>query len=241
MDARGVTAVSAAERRLGASGWLLAGALVLLAAMYVRALAFTPPEAAQGLAQKIFYIHVPSAWAAFLAFIVVSACSVGYLFLRDPRLDTFAASSAEVGVVFTTGVLLTGPIWAKPIWGAWWTWDARLTSTLFLWFIFFGYLVLRSAVGEPERRAVYSSVLGILGAPLVVFIHVSVKLFRTLHPQPVVLKPEGPTLPGAMLFTLLFGVGVFTVLYAALVMRRYALARLDDARARVQAEADHAA
>lgn len=210
---------------------LLVAALVLLAGVYVRALAFTPTERVQGLAQKIFYIHVPSAWAAFLAFFVVSACSIGYLVLKDQRLDLIAAASAEVGVVFTTGVLLTGPIWGKPIWGAWWTWDARLTSTLFLWFIFFGYLVLRSAVREPGQRARYSSVIGILGAPLVVFIHMSVTLFRTTHPQPVVLKPQGPSLPGEMLTTLLMSVAVFTFFYVVLVSRRYALARAEQARA----------
>jgi heme exporter protein C len=222
------------------SGTLLWISLALLAAVYVRALAFTPMEAVQGLAQKIFYIHVPSAWAAFLAFIVVSACSIGYLVLKDQRLDRIAAASAEVGVVFMSGVLLTGPIWAKPIWGAWWTWDARLTSTLFSWFIFFGYLVLRSAVREPGQRARYSAVIGILGAPLVVFIHVSVTLFRTTHPQPVVLKPQGPTLPGEMLLTLLFAVAVFTLFYIALVARRYALLR-DVAAAQALAEGDHAA
>lgn len=220
----------------GKSGVWLVVALVLLAGVYVRALAFTPTERVQGLAQKIFYIHPPSAWAAFLAFIVVSACSVGYLVLKDQRLDLLAASSAEVGVVFMTGVLLTGPIWGKPIWGAWWTWDARLTSTLFAWFVFFGYLVLRSAIREPGQRARYSSVIGILGAPLVVFIHVSVSLFRTTHPQPVVLKPDGPTLPGGMLATLLFSVAVFTYFYIVLVSRRYALARADQARALAEGE-----
>lgn len=220
--------------------WLVL-CLVLLAVVYVRALFFTPTEAAQGLAQKIFYLHVPSAWAGFIAFTVMTVCSLGYLTLRDPRLDLFAASSAEIGVVFFTGVLLTGPIWGKPIWGVWWTWDARLTSSLFTWFIFFGYLVLRSAIHEPGRRARFSAVLGILGAPLVGFIHLSVKLFRTTHPQPVVLKPEGPTLPPEMLVTLLFSFGVFTLFYVALVTRRYALARLQDEKDRRLSEADHAA
>jgi len=215
-------------------------ALLLIAGVYVRALAFTPTEAAQGLAQKIFYLHAPSAWSAFVAFCVVTVCSIGYLFLKDMRLDMFAASSAEVGVVFTSAVLISGPIWGKPIWGAWWTWDARLTSTLFLWFIFFGYLVLRSAVREPGQRARYSAVLGILGAPLVAFIHVSVKLFRTTHPQPVVLKPEGPTLPSQMLTTLLLSFAAFTFFYVVLVTRRYALMRAEDARARL-AEGDDAA
>jgi len=127
-------------------------------------------------------------------------------------------------------------MWGKPIWGTWWTWDARLTSTLFLWFIYFGYLVLRSAVHEPALRARVCAVLGILGALLVPFIHVSVYMFRTLHPQPVVLKPEGPTLPGAMLITLLSSFAVVTFLFASLVWQRYAQAVLEDARAADLAE-----
>jgi heme exporter protein C len=210
--------------------------LVLVAAVYVRALAFTPEEANQGLAQKIFYVHAPSAWVAFLAFGIVGVCSALYLFLKDPRLDLFAASSAEVGTVFTTVVLVTGPIWGRTIWGAWWTWDARLTLTLFLYFIYLAYLVLRGAVEEPGRRARYSAVLGILGALLVPFIHVSVYLFRTLHPLPVVLKPGKPTLPSAMLTTLLLSFAVFTLFFFALLARRYAWARLLDARAHSEAE-----
>ena len=213
-------------------------ALALLAGVYVRAIAFTPPDAIQGPAQKIFYIHAPSAWVAFLAFLAVGVCSVLYLAIREPRLDRLAASCAEVGIVFISGVLLTGPIWGKVIWGAWWTWDARLTSTLFLWFIFFGYLVLRSAVVEPGQRARFSAVLGILGALLVPFIHVSVVWFRTLHPQPVVLKPEGPSLPGSMLATLLTSFAVFTLFFVALVWQRYAQAELADAKAAARAEAD---
>ena len=231
-----MTPIEKAERTLRRSSAFMALGLLLMAAVYVRALALSPVEATQGAAQKIFYIHVPSAWVAFLAFGLVGVCSALYLFLKDPRLDRFAASAAEVGVVFTTVVLVTGPIWAKPIWGAWWTWDARLTSTLFLWFIYFGYLVLRRAVEEPGRRARYSAVLGILGSLLVPFIHVSVLLFRTLHPKPVVLNSGGPTLPGAMLATLLFSLGVFTIFFFSLVAHRYAQATLIDTRA----EADDA-
>ena len=227
-----------AERSLRRSAVLMLVALAALAGIYVRAIAFTPPDAIQGPAQKIFYIHAPSAWVALLSFVIVGVCSVLYLVLREQRIDRLAACCAEVGVVFITGVLLTGPIWGKTIWGAWWTWDARLTSTLFIWFIFFGYLVLRSAVHEPGQRARFSAVLGILGALLVPFIHVSVVWFRTLHPQPVVLKPEGPTLPGSMLATLLSSFVVFTVLFAALVWQRYAQAELADAAAHARAEAD---
>jgi len=230
--------LAAAERALRRSAALMLVALALLAGVFVRALAFTPPDAIQGPAQKIFYVHAPSAWVALLSFVIVGVCSVLYLALREQRIDRLAASCAEVGVVFITGALVTGPIWGKTIWGAWWTWDARLTSTLFIWFIFFGYLVMRSAVHEPGQRARFSAVLGILGALLVPFIHVSVVWFRTLHPQPVVLKPEGPTLPGSMLATLLASFFVFTLLFVALVWQRYAQAEVADARAARQAEAD---
>jgi len=233
-----MTAIPSYERKLRRSGWWMAAALVLVAGVYVRALAFTPEEATQGLAQKIFYVHAPSAWVAFLAFGVVGVCSLVYLFVKDPRLDLLAASSAEVGTVFTTVVLVTGPIWGKVIWGTWWSWDARLTLTLFLWFIYLAYLVLRTAVEEPGRRARYSAVLGILGALLVPFIHVSVYLFRTLHPMPVVLRPGKPELPGTMLVTTLVSFVVFTCFYFALLARRYAWARLVDARA--QSEGEHA-
>ncbi len=233
-----MTAIDVAQRSVRRSGAFALGSLALMAAVYVRALAFTPPEATQGQAQKIFYIHAPSAWVAFLAFGIVGICSILYLALKEPRLDRLAASAAEVGVVFTTGVLITGPIWARPIWGWWWTWDARLTSTLFLWFIYFGYLVLRGAVQEPGQRARFAAVLGILGALLVPFIHVTVYLFRTLHPMPVVLNVNGPQLPPAMLTTLLFSFSAFTLFFATLLWQRYAQATLTEARAAAQAEAD---
>ena len=203
--------------------WLAAAGLAV-AAVYVRVIWFTPPEATQGLAQKIYYLHLPAALNAYIAFAVVAVTSVVYLWLRDPRADRVAESSAEVGLLFTTVVLTTGPIWGKPIWGTWWTWDARLTLTLFLWFIYAGYLVLRGAVNEPEMRARYSAVLGILGALLIPFIHMSVYLFRTLHPMPIVLKPERPSLPSEMLRTLLFSFAAFVLVYVALLRARYGLA-----------------
>jgi heme exporter protein C len=216
---------------------LSAVALLGLAAVYVLALAFTPIEARQGLAQKIFYVHVPAAWSALLAFSLVGLASALYLWLHDPRLDRFAAASAEVGVAFSAVMLTTGPIWAKPIWGTWWTWDARLTLTLFLFFLFVGYLALRAAVHDPAERARFSAVVGILGMLLVPFIHLSVYLFRTLHPQPIVLKPSAPSLPPEMLRTLLISTVVFTLLYLGLVTIRYGLALADEARE----EARHAA
>ena len=218
-------------RRLVRHGWALTLlALAAAAGVYLLALAFTPLEVRQGAAQKIFYIHVPAAWAAMMAFSLVGLVSILYLWLKDPRLDRFAASSAEVGVVFSLVMLTTGPIWGKPIWGTWWTWDARLTLTLFLFFLFAGYLALRAALHDPAERARFSAVVGIMGLLLVPFVHLSVYLFRTLHPQPVVLKPSAPSLPGEMLRTLLVSVAVFTLLYVGLVTLRYGLALVEELR-----------
>jgi len=210
----------------------LAG-LLLLGGVYVRALAFTPVERFQGPAQKIFYLHVPAAVTTELAVILVGLAGVFFLFLKDPRLDRFAEASAEVGTVFAAIVLTTGPIWGKPIWGTWWTWDARLTSTLFLFFLLISYHVLRGAVTDAGLRARYGAVLGICAVVLVGFIHLSVYLFPTLHPQPIVLRPGKPGLPPEMLVTLLMSFGVFLVLYVGFVMQRYAIALQRDASAHV--------
>jgi heme exporter protein C len=207
-------------------------ALLGIAGVYLLALRYTPTEAHQGLAQKIFYVHVPAAWSAMLAFSLVGIVSALYLWLNDPRLDRFAAASAEVGLAFSAVMLTTGPIWAKPIWGTWWTWDARLTLTLFLFFLFIGYLALRAALQDPGERARFSAVVGILGLLLVPFIHLSVYLFRTLHPQPVVLKPSAPSLPPEMLRTLLISGAVFLLLYVGLVTIRYGLALAEEAEER---------
>jgi heme exporter protein C len=207
-----------------------------VALTYVRAIYFTPTEAVQGLAQKIFYIHAPSAWVAFLAFILVALASALYLWLREDRLDRIAEASAEVGIVFTTVVLITGPLWGKPVWGTYWTWDARLTLTLFLWFIYVAYMVLRGAIDDRHMRARFSAVLGILGALLIPFIHLSVYLFRTLHPQPILMKPSAPSLPGEMLTTLLIAFAAFTLLYVALLRARYRYAVERDAARRSDSE-----
>jgi heme exporter protein C len=210
---------------------LTALALVGLVGVYVRALAFTPLDRAQGPAQKIFYIHAPAAWATLLAFGITGLLSLLYLLMRDRKLDLMASASAEVGLAFGVVMLTTGPIWGKPIWGTWWTWDARLTSTLFIFLLFVGYKVLRGAVIDPDMRAKYSAVLGVLALALVPFIHVTVYWFRTLHPEPVVVKPGPPSMPGVMLVTLLLSLAVFTVLYLGFTMQRYALGVLRDVRA----------
>ncbi len=205
-------------------------ALAGLAGVFVRALVFTPIERTQGPAQKIFYVHAPVAWAALLAFAVTGILSLLYLWLRDRKIDSIAAASAEVGLAFSVAMLTTGPIWGKTIWGTWWSWDARLTSTMFLFLLFIGYRVLRGAIVDPDMRARFSAVIGVMALALIPFIHMTVVWFRTLHPEPVLLKPDGPSMPGVMLVTILSSVAVFTVLYVGFVMQRYALAILRDLR-----------
>ena len=212
-------------------GWLLTlTGLVGLALVYVGAAYFTPIEVTQGPAQKIFYVHVPSAWASLVAFAVTGILSLVYLRNRNRVHDAVAAASAEVGLAFGVIMLSTGPIWGKTIWGAWWTWDARLTSTLFLFLLFIGYMVLRGAVLDADARARFSAVIGILALVLVPFIYFSVYLFRTLHPEPPVLRAGAPTLPLSMLITLLSSVVVFSVLYVGFLNLRYALSVLREKR-----------
>src|SRR5206468_4276137 len=159
--------------------------------------------------------------SAYLALGIVAIMSIVYLWLHDERADRLAESAGEVGLVFLTAVLTTGPLWGKPIWGTWWTWDARLTLTLFLWFLTAGYLVLRGAIEDVGMRARYSAVLGILAALLIPFIHLSVYFFNTLHPMPIVLKPAKPSLPNEMLVTFLLFVGAALLLCVALMRARY--------------------
>jgi len=222
--------LASAERTLRLGYVLTVLGLLAVTAVYVLAIAFTPIEVRQGPAQKIFYVHAPSAWGALMAFALVGISSILYLWLHDTRLDLFAASSAEVGVAYSLVMLTTGPIWGKTVWGTWWTWDARLTLTLFLFFLFVGYLALRAALHDRGERARFSAVVGIMGLLLVPFIHLSVYLFRTLHPQPILLKPSSPSLPPEMLRTLMAGMAAFTLLYVGFVTVRYAMAQLAELR-----------
>lgn len=220
-----------AARRLVFRGLALTAAgLLVLALVYVMAFEFTPVERNQGLPQKIFYVHVPAAWSALFAFSLVGIAGALYLWLRDARLDRFAAACAEAGLVFSVVMLTTGPLWGKPVWGTYWTWDARLTFTLFLFFLFLSYRALRSAVSDPSERARFSAVLGILGLLLVPFVHLTVYLFPTVHPQPIVLKPSAPSLPWEMLRTLLTSLVAFTVLLFGFVTTRYGLSAVADAK-----------
>jgi heme exporter protein C len=214
---------------------LLGAAVVAVAAAVVNAAYFTPVEAMQGPAQKIFYVHVPSAIVAlYLGFGLLAVSSGLYLWLRDERVDRMAESAAEGGLVFMTVVLLTGPLWGKPIWGTYWTWDARLTLTLFTWLIVLGYLTLRGAIDDREQRARFSAVLGILAGLLVPFIHLSTTMFRTLHPQPVLIKPSTPSMPHEMVMTWLYAQGAFVLLFIALMRARYRYGSERDALARLR-------
>lgn len=186
---------------------------------------WVPTEASQGVVQRIFYLHVPAAWVAFMAFGIVAFASAVYLWLGDERADMAALAAAEGGMVFTTIVLLTGPLWGKIAWGTYWAWEPRLVLTLLLWFIYLGYFMVRSATENPEKGKRFAAVVGIVGALDIPLIHVSVLWFRSLHPQPVVLKAEGPTLHPDMLVTLLTGFLAFTILFVGLMILRYGLER----------------
>lgn len=183
------------------------------------ALIWAPTEATMGNVQRIFYFHMPSAWVALgPAFTMVFICSIVYLVKKDLRYDRVAGASAEIGVVFTTITLLTGPIWAKPIWGAYWTWDPRLTTTLVLWFIYVAYLMLRGATAEGHKRARFSAVFGIVGWVDVPIVFMSIRWWRTIHPT--VITGKGMNLDPSMATVLMFCLGAFTLLYVYLLIVR---------------------
>ena len=167
-----------------------------------------PREAIEGEVQRIFYIHVPSALAAYLAFVVVFAASIALLWTRDMRFDAVARAAAGVGVLFTVLTLATGAIWGKPIWGVWWAWDARLTSTLVLLLIYVAYLLARSLSDRSDVQAArYAAVYAIIGFVDIPIINMSVRWWRTLHPDPIVARGLGDqALPTSMLVVLMVGV-----------------------------------
>jgi heme exporter protein C len=204
--------------------WVLAAAVFVgfLASLYA-AFIYAPTEAVQGDVQRIFYFHVSLAWLAYLAFFVVFLGSAVYLWRRDERWDVLARCSAEIGVIFTTLVLITGMLWGRPIWGTWWTWDARLTTTLILWAVYVVYLMLRAYSADPVRGARYGAVLGILGFADVPLVQMSVVWWRTLHPGPVVSLEGGGNLPPEMLIALTISVVTFTLFYVYLMRQRVRL------------------
>ena len=205
-------------------GWL-AGAALLASA--ILSLVASPPDADQGDLVRLMYVHVPSAWVAYLAFAVVFVASIGYLVTRRTRWDRLAAASAEIGVLFTALTIVLGSIWAKPVWGTWWTWDPRLTTTAILLLIYVGYMAVRRLPDSPARRARWAAVVGIVGFVDVPIVHLSVRWWRSLHQAPARLLalPNVTPMMGAAL-----GVGflAFTLVYLYLMAVRLRVGRLEE-------------
>jgi heme exporter protein C len=217
--------------RFGRSGTGLALAASTAVAMTVAIFMmflYAPTDSVQGPVQRVFYLHLPLAWIAYLAFFVVFVASIAYLVKRNRRWDQIARSSAEVGLVFTTLVILTGSLWGRPIWGTFWEWDARLTTTLILWFIYLGYFMIRAYVSDTERAMRYAAVVGIIGFVDVPIIHMSVRWWRTLHPEPIVTQSTGPAMPDTMLYTLIVSLVAFTLFYAYLLYQRLVIEQAKD-------------
>ena len=176
---------------------------------------YVPNERFQGPAQRIFYFHLPAAWNSFLGFFIVAGASAAFLLQGDRFSDLLAQAAAEVGMLFCTLVIITGSIWARPIWGVWWTWDPRLTMVAILWMIYAAYLLLRLLAGDNELIARYAAVLGIVGVLDIPLLYIAVKLWRGMHP-----KLERGGLPPEMILTLLACTGAFLCLFAWLLRLR---------------------
>ena len=213
---------------------------VAMLAMLVGAVVVAPREAIEGEVQRLFYIHVPSAIAAYLAFFVVFVASIAVLWRRDLRFDAVARAAAGVGVLFTALTLATGAIWGKPIWGTWWAWDARLTSTLVLLLIYSGYLLARSLADSTDVQAArYAAVFAIIGFVDIPIINMSVRWWRTLHPDPIVTRGLGDqALPTSMLIVLLIGLAAVTLLALWLLALRAETERIGVRAIELRAEVD---
>ena len=189
------------------------------------ALFIAPDESTMHAIQRIFYFHASSGWAAMEASMIVFVANILFLAKRDLKWDWLGVSAAEVSVAFWSVVLITGPIWAHPVWGVWWAWDWRLTLTLVIWLLYVAYLILRTLVNDPERRAVVSAIFGVfvfLGVPLD---YLSIRIWRTQHPQPVLFGGANRLDP-TMAKVFFFCSGVMTVLMIVLIRQRYRLERL---------------
>ncbi len=220
---------------IGGLFWLTCLAfLAASGAIYI----YVPTEQTEGVVQRIMYFHIPSAWIAFFAFFIVFVSSILFLWKKEREWDIYAHCSAEIGVVFCTFVLITGPLWARPIWGVWWVWDARLTSTLILWLIYVAYLMLRSQTESDSTRARYAAVVGIVGFLDIPLIHFSVLWWRTFHPKPKVISAEGlgQGMDPSMLGTLGISLGAFTLLYFLLMSQRVGMEKMRDEIDRLKRE-----
>jgi heme exporter protein C len=217
------------EQRVLATRWLtrsgIVAGLAMLVALYA-ALIYAPTERVMGVIQRVFYFHLASAWVGFFALFVAFAVSIAYLVKRSRALDIWATASVEIGVLFCTIVLLSGSIWARPIWNTWWTWDPRLTTTLILWIYYIGVLVLRSFVDEEEMRARYAAVLNTIGFVNVPLVFMAIRWWRTIHP--VILDAQGMHLERPMIAALLISLLAFTLLYGCLLLWRVDLEYVAD-------------
>jgi heme exporter protein C len=179
-----------------------------------------PTEREMGIIQRIFYLMVPVGWLALLSFLVVFIGSILYLVKRESKWDILAYSSAEIGIIFTTLALITGIIWAKPVWGVWWTWEARLTATLVLWLLYLAYFMVRSLATDESRGATFAAIIGIVGFIDIPIIALATTLWRGMHPGTIIFS--GGLVP-PMLFTLIVSLTAFTSLYFLLLMQRVSL------------------
>ncbi|OUM85898.1 MAG: cytochrome C assembly protein [Bacillus thermozeamaize] len=210
-------------------GWL---ALLMVAADVYFVFFYAPTEKYMGDVQRLMYYHVATAWNAYLAFGLVLIFSILYLWRREERFDHWAASAAEVGVLFTTLVLITGPLWARPVWNAWWKWDdPRLTATLILWLVYIAYLILRASI-EGQRGRRIAAVFGIIGFVDVPIVHFSVQWWSSFHPQ--VISSQGVNMTGEMVVTLVFTSLAFMVLFFFLLLARVNLEKSATAAARLE-------
>ena len=201
---------------------LLYPAMIL--ALYC-AFILAPREAEMGEVQRIFYFHIAAAWLCMLAFFVLFVFSIIYLATGVRAYDRWASSSAEIGVIFSTLVLITGPLWAKPVWNTWWTWDPRLTTFLILWLIYVAYLLLRANMAESDKKYKVSAVFGILGFIDVPIVFMSIRWWRTIHP--VVITSGSMNLDPDMKTAMFVALAAFTLFYAALLHLRVQQKRLD--------------
>jgi len=218
---------------------------IVTAVMTVMALGmvflYAPREAAMGEVQRIFYFHVSSAWIGGVAFLVTLVAGIVFLRTRDHKWDRLALSSVEIGIVFSAMTLFSGILWGRPAWNTWWTWDPRTTTFLILLLIYFAYLFLRQGIDDPDRRARFASVYGIVGFVSIPLTFLSIRLWRTIHP--VVIGSSDPSAQGSfnmvapMVYTLLFSLAFFTVLYVTLLWHRLRLAdeggRVEEMRAQM--------
>jgi len=208
---------------------VLALTLVAVGASVFMTFAYAPEHRVQGNLQRIFYSHISTAGICYVAFIIVAIGGAMYLARRDPKWDRLARAAALLGVVFTTIVLLTGCIWGTRVWGACWTWDPRLTTTLVLWFVYVGYLMLRGYIDEREQKRRIAAIVGIVGAVVVPVNYLSVFWWRTLHPQSTIIVEGRGGLAPEMLQTLIVTFFAFILLFGLLLRLQVRLERLSDA------------